>query len=95
MKLEARTDAPDFSVVGATAFNRWTLSGLRGQKIVIPSHALDLVDDNCGCTAHTCDFRRLPSRVEGSLVMLCSASWHIKSIRTGPSWRSTHSTSLC
>ena len=53
MKLEAGMDAPDFSAGGADG-HRWTLSGLRGQKVILYFYP---VDDTRRCTAQACDFR--------------------------------------
>lgn len=53
MKLETGMDAPDFSTVDADG-RRWTLSGLRGQKVVLYFYP---ADDTRGCTAQACDFR--------------------------------------
>ena len=53
MNLEAGMDAPDFSAVDADG-HRWTLSGLRGQKVILYFYP---VDDTRGCTAQACDFR--------------------------------------
>ena len=46
-------DAPDFSTVDADG-RRWTLSGLRGQRVVLYFYP---ADDTRGCTAQACDFR--------------------------------------
>jgi len=53
VKLEAGMDAPDFSTVDADG-HRWTMSGLRGQKVVLYFYP---DDDTRGCTAQACDFR--------------------------------------
>ena len=53
MKLEAGMDAPDFSAVDAGG-HRWTLSGLRGQKVILYFYP---ADDTRGCTVQACDFR--------------------------------------
>lgn len=53
MKLEAGMDAPDFSAVDADG-HTWTLSGLRGQKVILYFYP---VDDTRGCTVQACDFR--------------------------------------
>jgi peroxiredoxin Q/BCP len=53
LRLEAGMDAPDFSAVDADG-HRWTLSGLRGQKVILYFYP---ADDTRGCTVQACDFR--------------------------------------
>lgn len=67
MKLEVGMDAPDFSAVDADG-HRWTLSGLRGQKVILYFYP---ADDTRGCTVEACDFRdSQPEWKEAGYVVL-------------------------